>query len=94
MKNSANAYQTLVLKAFSGKGLDPIAESVGVDKATISRLKNEHLERFCKVLEQLDLKIVPTKYKCYPADEIEIFITMAKKYMAQLESARELEWEE
>ena len=89
----AQRYESLVRKSLAEKGLDPVAAHVGCEKTTISRMQNEHLGKFCRMLESLDLKVVPTKFKCYPADEVNYMFALAKKYIAQMETPEELDFD-
>lgn len=51
--------QTQVLQALAGTCQQDIAETMGIDSGTITRLKDVHLVKLCNLLAVLGLKIVP-----------------------------------
>lgn len=54
-----------ILQALASAGQAPVAKAVGVSESTISRLKSNDLEMFCKVLAALNLKCVNANHKVY-----------------------------
>jgi DNA-binding LacI/PurR family transcriptional regulator len=86
--------EALVMQAFARKGHQLIADEIGASEATVSRLKNEHLANFIKALAAAGLKVVPDHMRCYPDDQIEAIFRLAQAHMRQMESSRQLAWED
>lgn len=82
------------MQALSRVGSEPASREIGVSEATVSRLKNEHLPHFSKLIAALGLKVVPIEMQCYRPAAIAAMVTLAKERMAQIESPSQLEWEE
>lgn len=71
-----------------------IAAAMGVSEATISRALSEHLERMMLILAHAGIKCVPAELKCYPADEIQALITLARVRMQQVDKPDKLLWDD
>jgi Bacteriophage CII protein len=95
---SINAHETarkgfaFLLQRLASVGQAPIAEALGVSEATVSRIKNDDLERVCLLIALLGGKIVPFTVKCYAPSVIEPLLALAKQRMAQIDSVAQLEW--
>jgi hypothetical protein len=88
---TARKMHCMVLQRLQESGLAvAIAAQIGVSEATISRLKNEHLETLCSVLAYAGLKIVPAEAQCVSPDTLSALVTFAKAHMAAVTSASEL----
>lgn len=75
--------QSLVLGRLAENGrASAIATVLGVSEATISRLKNEHLETLCAVLAHAGLKIVEAEAVCVDAATYRAVTHIATKAMA------------
>lgn len=85
----ARKFQALFLNRVSGAS-SHIAIAVGCSEATLSRLKNEHLSTFCQVLAHAGLKMVPQEYRCFPEEDVEAILTLARSHLARAQSARDL----
>jgi len=83
-----------VLQALSGKPASSIALAMGVSEATISRLKNEHLESFATLLAHLGLKVVPVEARCFDPRYIEALQTLAEAELARQKNPPQLEFDE
>lgn len=59
----------LILQGIADKGCEPIADALGCDKSTVSRLKEEQLFRICKLMALLNLRVVDADVRVY--DELE-----------------------
>lgn len=70
-----------------------IAAAMGCSESTISRLKNEHLEPFCRLLAHAGLKVVPVEMQCFPQARVQALLTLAKERMETLQNADQLQWE-
>lgn len=77
---SARARETeaLLLKQLLSVGQKSVAESIGLSESTISRWKDGEIERWCKVIALLDLKLVPFSAQCHPASYIQALKTLAE----------------
>lgn len=69
-----------------------IATAMGTSEATVSRLKNDHLEPLCKLLAHAGLKIVPADLRCIDPIELEAYLMLAKK-AAQAVTVESLTWD-
>lgn len=84
-----------VLQQISAVKQAAIATSMGVSEATISRLKNEHLELFARVLARAGLKLVPSEYKCYDPRQIDALFLLAREQFNRAKSVDDvLSWDE
>lgn len=52
------------------------------------------IESHARYLAELGLKVVPESMRCYPEDQIEAIFKLAQAHMRQMESSRQLAWEE
>lgn len=82
-----------IMQRLGSVGNAAVAAAVGVDESTISRMKPEKFQEFSQILAVLDLKIVPTKARCFNEKEIEAIFQMAKMRMEHLEGIHQLEWD-
>ena len=73
----ARKIESVVFQALSNTPASTIAVAMGVSEPTISRLKNEHLGPFARMLAHLGLKIVPVAVHCYDPAYIEAVQTLA-----------------
>lgn len=86
---------TLALQRLSPDGTQRnIAQSWGVSESTVSRLK-ENIEPISKLCAQLGIKWVPVEMKCYPPEQLEALLTLAKASLARAKSVDDvLSWED
>lgn len=70
-----------LLRAIDSVGLTPVAEACGVDRSTISRMKNDDFERFAVALTSMGLKCVPVKSVCYQPEYIQHLLYFARRGM-------------
>jgi hypothetical protein len=86
----------LILTALNNAGRESAGDFLGVDKSTVTRFANEHLDKMCDLLAFLEIKCVPQEYQCYKRSDVEAFMHLAKERMAQLNStdSLELEWDD
>ncbi|TCB71600.1 transcriptional regulator [Acinetobacter sp. ANC 4216] len=86
-----------ILQALAkGKNSD-IAEQLGVDPSTISRMKNDkknngltEIETLCELLSCIGLKIVPKEYQSIDKSRVEALLVMSKSWMNRIESVDDL----
>lgn len=74
-----------------------IADKLGMDAATFSRMKNEvrkngmnSLETFCLLIDYLGLKLVPKSYQSFERGRVEALFTLAKGWMGRAETVDDL----
>ncbi|MGA3827368.1 CII family transcriptional regulator [Pseudomonas chlororaphis] len=84
---------TQLMQRLASVGNLAVAEAVGVDESTISRMKPEKFQEFAKILAVLDLKIVPNEMKCFDEKEIGAILQLARSRMVEIESVDQLEWD-
>lgn len=80
-----------LMQKLASVGNGPVALAVGVDEATISRMKPEKFEQFCQILAVLDLKIVPSAMRCFNKGDIEAIFHQAKRWMEHVQHVDQLE---
>lgn len=86
------SYSYLMQKLASVGNL-AVAEAIGVDESTISRMKPEKFQEFARILAVLDLKVVPNEMKCFDEKEIGAILQLARSRMVDIESVEQLEWD-
>ncbi|GEM_PF-228477 len=86
-----------VMRVLAGTNNAQIAESIGLDPTTFSRMKNDKksnglsdFENTCAALDAMGLKIVPKKYKLIHKEKLAALLAMAKGYMGRLNSVDDL----
>ncbi|WP_131667414.1 CII family transcriptional regulator [Psychrobacter pygoscelis] len=77
--------QTQILQAVDKGCQKEIAEAIGVDSSTVSRLKEHHLATVCNLMAAIGLKVVPANMKCYNEQKIDILFRLAKDNFQRLE---------
>lgn len=90
----ARKFASLLLQRLASVGQRAAAEALGVHESTISRIKENELERYCQLVSSLGLKVVPADMKCYRPADIDPYIQLAKQHMTTLHSAEQLVWED
>lgn len=91
-QDRARKFESLVLQHLASTGQKPVADALGVNESTISRMKEGGIANLCEMLAVIGLKIVPADMQCYRAEDIEPYIQIAKQHLERMQSARELEW--
>lgn len=87
-------YLALVLQRLSSAGQNAVAEQIGTSEATVSRFVSGELERACQILAVLGLKVVPVEMKCYPKDQLDAILLLAKAGMSKVETVEQLSFED
>lgn len=67
------------------------AAAMGVSEATISRLKNDHMEQVLTLLAHLGLKVVPFTFKCVDRESYDFLV---RSHTRVMEKAPELIWDQ
>lgn len=81
--------ESLILQRLASVGQSTLAQRIGVSESTISRFKDNEIERISKMLIELGLKIVPAGTKTYRPELIDAVFTLAKDSMNRVESMGE-----
>lgn len=68
------------------------ASCMGVSESTVSRMKDQELEKLSGLLAACGLKVVPIDMHCYPEAEIEALRVLARR--SDILRADGLEWED
>ena len=82
---------SVLMQALASVGNAPVALAVGVDEATISRMKPEKFQQFAEILAVLGLKIVPEEMRCFNEQDIAMFIHGSKRWMEHIQGVDQLE---
>lgn len=97
MSASARNDVSRILQALAKSKNSGIAEHLGVDPSTISRMKNDkknngltEIEMFCELLSCLGLKIVPKEYQSIDKSRVEALLVMSKSWMSRIETVDDL----
>ena len=85
---------SICLQRFVSVGQRSVAEALGVHESTVSRLKDGELERFCRIVALLGLKIVPSDYRCARPELIEAALVFAQAGLEQISNDQKLLWDE
>ncbi|EMB3092909.1 hypothetical protein EA691_06415 [Acinetobacter baumannii] len=82
--------RALVMQALASKNNGEIADRLGVDASTLSRMKNDkksnglsEIENACALLDALGLKVIPENYECYDRQFVESIFFLARLSMAR-----------
>lgn len=78
MTEGARKLHVRLLQAFADHSGAHLSAATGLSESRISRLRNEHLEDFCRVLDAMDRKIVSREVRCYQPDIVNAWRTLAK----------------
>lgn len=71
-------FLSTVLQRLASVGQRTVAEGLGVSESTVSRMKEGELERLCRMLALLGLRLVPAEAKCHPPEYIQALKALAK----------------
>lgn len=88
---------TRVFNALAQENNSVLAEHLGVDPSTLSRMKNDkksnglnEIELFCELLSCLGLKVVPKEYQSIDKSRVEALLVMSKSWMNRIETVDDL----
>ncbi|BAP37831.1 transcriptional regulator [Acinetobacter guillouiae] len=94
---SARNSITRVLRVLASSNNSQIAEQLGLDPSSFSRMKNDKksngltdIENVCAMLDSLGLKLVPKKYKMISETRLAALLEMAKSWMDRIDSVDDL----
>lgn len=86
-----------ILQALANSKQGELADQLGVDPSTISRLKNDkktnglsEVEMFCELMSCLGLKVVPKEYQSIDKSRVEALLVMSKSWMSRIETVDDL----
>lgn len=83
----ARQIEVKLLQRLADHGGAHLAAVTGMSEATVSRLKNEHLANFAKLLAALELKVVSEEVRCYRPDIVNAWRTLARAGIDHIEDA-------
>lgn len=75
---TAREFESLILQRLVSVGQKTVADAVGVNESTVSRWKEGEIERWCKVLALLGLKVVPESAMVVNAEYLRSLETLAE----------------
>ncbi|MFW1859153.1 transcriptional regulator [Acinetobacter defluvii] len=94
---SARNDASRVLHGLDSGNQKEIAEQLGVDPSTVTRMKTNkkdnglnEIELFCELLSCLGLKIVPKEYQSIDKSRVEALLVMSKSWMSRIETVDDL----
>lgn len=90
----ARKNHAMVLTGLSRIGQVNVAKALGVSEGQISKMKDNQLEQFAKLLAACELKVVGTGRKCVLEDEYLWMTRIVSRALANERTARELLFEE
>ena len=83
-----------ILQALASEGQKHVAEATELSESDISRLKSTdnkiNFHTLSMALAFLGLKVVPVTHLTYRPEDIQLFIDLAKRQVASIESAADL----
>lgn len=74
----ARQIETSVLRRLADHGGAHLAAATGLSESTISRLRNEHLGAFAKLLAAAGMKVVGQEMRCYQPEIVQAWRTLAR----------------
>lgn len=85
-----------ILKALANVGQVRVAEAIGKDESTVSKMKDKDLPQLARILAACGLKVVPESVRCFDPRQIEAILHLAKARLAEIENSDQLglAWEE
>jgi transcriptional regulator with XRE-family HTH domain len=97
----ARKSERIVLRQLAKVGQLAVADAMGVSESTVSRMKDRdekggpsQIQKWCKALAAMGLKITPAEYRCYDPKQIEAVFVLAQKYVSSMQSSAELLFED
>ena len=86
-----------ILHSLANSRQSELAEQLGVDPSTLSRMKTDRknndlteIEMFCELLSCLGLKIVPKEYQSIDKARVEALLVMSKSWMSRIDTVDDL----
>jgi hypothetical protein len=70
-----------------------VAEDLGKDISTVSRMKESHLPQLAQLLASVGLKVVPVGYRCVDADTYKTMKRLAIERLQEEDDSPKLEFE-
>lgn len=84
-------YESLIIRGLESTGQRAASEDMGISEPTLTRLKNEHLEKFCDLLVALELKTVPLNWVCLSPKKHETLLYLAELGQKSLGEEEDIE---
>ncbi len=77
--------QSQILQGVDKRGQSVVADEIGVDSSTITRLKETHLSKLCDIMAVCGLKVVSMDMNCYQRDKVDMLFLLAKEHLTRME---------
>ena len=90
---SARKIERVILQSLASAGQKPVADAIGVDESTITRLKEGKLTQLAQLLAVLGLKVVPSEMKCFDPATVGMLLELARARLNNIDRADELAWD-
>lgn len=94
---SARNSVSRILQALNSGNQSKIAEQLGLDPSSITRMKNDkksngltEIENCCALLHALGYKPVPSNYRMIREEKLEALFVMSKAWMSRMDSVDDL----
>lgn len=84
---------SIIMQGLASVGNKAVANAIGCDESTISRMKPEKFQEFSDMLAVMGLKVVSENMKCFNQKDIETILHQAKRWMEHVQSVEQL-WDD
>lgn len=89
----ARKNEKVILSALADTGQAVAAGFMGVSESTVSRMKDQELEKLSDILAACGLKVVPESMQCFPAERVEALRILALQSSVLNNKADQLRWD-
>lgn len=83
-----------ILNGLGRVGQTAVAEAIGKDESTVSKMKDRELPQLARILAACGLKVVPAELRCFDEKKIDAILQLAKSHLAEIEKSEQLAWDE
>lgn len=81
-----------ILQALASVGQAQVAQTLNVDEATVSRMK-DRAEQWGALLARCGLKVVPATMRCYRPEYVDALHFLAREQLDRMQNVPTLDWE-
>lgn len=89
----ARKNERIILMTLASAGQRPIADVLGIDESTVTRMKEGQIERMSQMLAVLGLKVVPVDVKCFDPATVGMLLELARARLNNIDRADKLAWD-
>lgn len=89
----ARKNERIILMTLASAGQRPIADVLGIDESTVTRMKEGQIERMSQMLAVLGLKVVPVDVKCFDPATVGMLLELARARLNNIDRADQLAWD-